>query len=183
MTILINFIGQPSSGKTSLSAKLFARLKELELDAEYVYEYVKGWAWEGKKIGKFDQFYIFGKETHNQSKLFNKVDYVISDSPVMLTAFYHFYYNGDNALKEVCKDFYKLTDEAGVKVLNFYLPRKKKYNPKGRFQTQEQADQLAKDLLVWLDNEGYSYEVLDCSEEERVEIVLERIREVRKCNH
>ena len=179
MTILINFIGQPSSGKTSLSAKLFARLKELELDAEYVSEYVKGWAWEERTVGKFDQFYIFGKETHNQSKLFNKVDYVISDSPVMLTAFYHFYYNHDNALKEVCKDFYEMADEEGVKVINFFLPRKKKYNPKGRFQTQEQADQLAKDLLAWLDNEGYEYEILNCSEKERLERVLQRIKEIK----
>ena len=179
-TILINFIGQPSSGKTSLSAKLFARLKELELDVEYTSEYVKGWAWEGRTVGKFDQFYIFGKETHNQSKLFGKVEFVISDSPVMLTSFYHYYYNNDNALREACKDFYRMTDEEGIKVLNFFLPRKKKYNPKGRFQTQEQADQLAKDLLKWLDTEEYPYEILDCSEKERLEKVLERIKEVRE---
>lgn len=49
MTILINMLGSPSSGKTSLSAKLFAQLKAMDLNAEYTSEYVKGWAWEGKK--------------------------------------------------------------------------------------------------------------------------------------
>lgn len=36
-------LGCPSSGKTSLSAKLFAQLKAMDLNAEYTSEYVKGW--------------------------------------------------------------------------------------------------------------------------------------------
>lgn len=178
MTILINMLGAPSSGKTSLSAKLFAQLKAMDLNAEYTSEYVKGWAWEGKKVGPFDQFYIFGKETHNQSRLFDKVDFVISDSPVMLTAFYHYYYNKNNALNEVCHNFYKLAEESGVKVLNFFLPRKKKYNPKGRYQTEEEADQLALDLKEWLGNEGYSYDELLCPDKYRIDFVIEKLKEL-----
>lgn len=172
MTILINMLGCPSSGKTSLSAKLFAQLKAMDLNAEYTSEYVKGWAWEGKKVGPFDQFYIFGKETHNQSRLFDKVDFIISDSPVMLTAFYHYFYNGNEALNEVCQNFYKLADEAGVQVINFFLPRKKKYVAKGRYQTQEEADKLAQDLKVWLDKEDYEYIELDCADKDRLETVM-----------
>lgn len=177
MTVLINMLGCPSSGKTSLSAKLFAQLKAMDLNAEYTSEYVKGWAWEGKKVGPFDQFYIFGKETHNQSRLFDKVDFIISDSPVMLTAFYHYYYNGNTALNEVCHNFYTLAEQAGVKVINFFLPRKKKYITKGRYQTEVQADQVARDLMDWLDTEKYPYEVLECPDKERINVVLERIKE------
>ena len=179
MTILINILGAPSTGKSSLSSKLLAELKELECEAEYSPEYVKGWVWEGKKIGPFDQFYIFGKETHNQSMLFDKVDYVISDSPVMLTAFYHYYYDGRDTLKDVCKEFYKMAEEHGVTVLNFFLTRRKKYNPKGRYQTQEQADQLAKDLENWLTKEGYEYEVLDYPDEKRIERILEVLKGIK----
>lgn len=178
MTILINMLGCPSSGKTSLSAKLFAQLKAMDLNAEYTSEYVKGWAWEGKKVGPFDQFYIFGKETHNQSRLFDKVDFIISDSPVMLTAFYHYFYNGNEALNEVCHNFYNLAKEAGVKVINFYLPRKKKYVTKGRFQTEEEANRLAEELRAWLAKEEYSYIDLDCSDKERINIVLEKLKEM-----
>ena len=178
MTILINMLGCPSSGKTSLSAKLFAQLKAMDLNAEYTSEYVKGWAWEGKKVGPFDQFYIFGKETHNQSRLFDKVDFIISDSPVMLTAFYHYFYNGNEALNEVCHNFYNLAEEAGVQVVNFFLPRKKKYIAKGRYQTQEEADALAFQLKEWLNKEGYVYEELTCSDKERINVVLETLREM-----
>lgn len=178
MTILINMLGSPSSGKTSLSAKLFAQLKAMDLNAEYTSEYVKGWAWEGKKVGPFDQFYIFGKETHNQSRLFDKVDFVISDSPVMLTAFYHYFYNGNEALNEVCRNFYKLTDEAGVKVINFFLPRKKQYVTKGRYQTEQEANKVAEDLKNWLKKEGYDYIELECPDSERLDFVIGKLREL-----
>lgn len=178
LTILINMLGCPSSGKTSLSAELFAQLKAMDLNVEYTSEYVKGWAWEGKKVGPFDQFYIFGKETHNQSRLFNKVDFIISDSPVMLTAFYHYFYNGNEALNNVCHNFYELVEEAGVRVVNFFLPRKKKYIAKGRYQTQKEADALAFQLKEWLNKEGYEYKYLDCSDKERINIVLEELKEM-----
>lgn len=175
-TILLNFLGSPSTGKTSLSAKVFARLKAQDIDCEYVSEYVKGWAWEGRTISPFDQFYIFGKECHNQSMLFNKVKVIISDSPVMLSTFYHLYYNGDNSLSEPCHYFYdRAIREFNIIPLNFYLPRKREYNPNGRFQTEQQADELALMLKDWLYKEGYNYEELTCDDEDRADLVLNRV--------
>lgn len=175
-TILLNFLGASGVGKTSLSAKVFARLKAKDIDCEYVSEYVKGWAWEGRTISPFDQFYIFGKECHNQSMLFNKVQVIISDSPVMLSTFYHLYYNNDNSLSDPCHYFYRrAVEEFHIKPMNFFLPRKKEYNPNGRYQTKEQSDELAIMLRDWLDNEGYTYEELNCSDEERIDIVMGKI--------
>ena len=179
MTLLVNFLGAPSSGKTSLSAELFAYMKAQDINVEYTSEYVKGWAWEGKTVGPFDQFYIFGKETHNQSRLFNKVDFIISDSPVMLTAFYHVFYNEDEALNDVCQNFYRLAKEkANIKVINFFLPRKKEYITRGRFQTEAEANEVALGLKNWLEKEKYEYTELDCLDEERLEIVIKSIEEI-----
>ena len=175
-TILLNFLGASGVGKTSLSAKVFAKLKAEDYDVEYVSEYVKGWAWEGRKISPFDQFYIFGKECHNQSMLFNKVQVIISDSPVMLATFYHLYYNQDNSLSAPCHYFYeRAVKNFNIIPVNFFLPRRKEYNPNGRFQTKEQSDELALMLKDWLDMDGYPYEELTCGDEDRINIVYQRV--------
>ena len=177
MTVIINFLGQPSSGKTSLSVKLFAKLKELGLNAEYSPEVAKLWVYEHKKMNKYGQYVLFGEEVRQQSRLFNEVDIIISDSSPILASYYNYYYNGENSLSEACHGFYQKVSEDGIRVINFYLPRKKKYIAKGRYQTEEQANALAEDLKRWLGQEGYKYTELECSDKERIDVVLEKLRE------
>ena len=177
MTLIIDFLGQPSSGKTSLSVKLFSRLKELDVNVEYSPEVVKTWCHTGQKVTKYDQYYLFGSEVYQQSRLFNSVDIIISDSSPILASYYNHYYNGgDDSLSQACHGFYKKVTEDNIKVLNFFLPRKKKYVAKGRYQTQQEADALAVDLKNWLDKEGFPYVVLDCPDKERLDVVMEYIK-------
>lgn len=86
-TVLINFLGCPGSGKSTLGTQLLAELKTRDYEVEFVSEFVKTWTYTGRKVNKFGQYFIFGNETENQSRLFGKVDYVIADSPVLLTSF------------------------------------------------------------------------------------------------
>ena len=177
MTVLFCMYGSPSSGKTSLCAKLFGELKALNIDCEFVGEYVKSWVYEGKKVNKYGQFTIFGEEVRQQSRLFNVVDVVISDSPVALTAFYNFYYNhGDSSLDTACKEFYRKAAEDGVKALNFYLPRKKKYVTKGRYQSEEQANDVNVKLQDWLQQQGYNYYYVDCPDKDRLDYILNTLK-------
>ena len=179
MTILINLLGSPSAGKSTAAGKLFSRLKDMYLNVEFVPEYVKSWAWDNREIKPYDQFYFFGKEAHNQSHLFNKVDFIISDSPVLLTAFYHLYYNKDNALREICKDFYEMAERLdNVQVVNFFLPRKKKYIKRGRYQTEKQADEVAIVLKKFLEIECYDFIEVDCPDEKRTEFMVDKLRQM-----
>lgn len=43
MTIVINFFGPPGAGKSSLTAKTFAKLKKMGVNAELVDEYAYIW--------------------------------------------------------------------------------------------------------------------------------------------
>lgn len=176
MTILINFLGAPSVGKSTTAGKLFAKLKDWELNAELVQEYVKGWAWDGRTVSPYDQFYFFGKEVHNQSHLFNKVDFVIADSPVILAAFYHMQRNKENSLRDACKAFYTMAEKIdNVKIVNFLLTRKKKYQTKGRFHTQEQADEIERLLRCFLSVENYEFIELTCADEDRIDVIIETL--------
>lgn len=173
MTIVVNLIGQPSCGKTSTSVKLLAHLKELGVECEYCPEAAKTYLYDGKKVNKYMQFELFGRECSTQSRLFSSVSVVLSDSSPILAAFYEYFYNGDNALSPACKEFYKKAKEDGIKVINFLLPRKKAYNPKGRYQDESQAADVAVKLKEWLAQEGYTYTFLDCSDEERIDRIME----------
>lgn len=172
MTTLINFLGSPSSGKSVLGTSLYSELKTRDYEVEFVNEFVKTWTYTGRKVNKFGQYFIFGMETENQQRLFNKVDYIIADSPVMLTAFYQHFYWGSDSLIIPCKEFYELAKEEGIKVVNIFIDRKFKYNPKGRFQTEEESNEVRKELLQWLPANGFDFHYLKVPVKERMTEIL-----------
>lgn len=179
MSILINIVGASGVGKSTTAGKLFTRLKDMYLNVELVQEVVKTWCHTGQKVTKYDQYYLFGAEIYQQSQLFNSVDFIISDSSPLLAAFYNFYYNdGDSSLSPACKEFYRKVNEDGIKVLNFFLTRKKKYIAKGRYQSESESDRLSAILKNWLDTEGYPYVDLQCADKDRVDIILEKLKEM-----
>ena len=184
MTSLISAYGPPSCGKSTLSAQLFYELRSRGINVEYSMEVVKQWCYDGRKIDKFGQYYLFGSESYNQSRFFGSADIVISDSPVALTGYYNYHYSQckDNSLSEACKGFYKKAEEDGIKVFNFFLPRTRPYNPLGRFQSEEQSDAIAIELREWLDREGYPYIYLDCPDNKRIDIILQHLREAGVLN-
>lgn len=180
MTILINLLGQPSTGKSTTMADLFCALKYDGKTVEMCPEWIKKWAWENKKPSPYDQFYIMGKEIRQQSMLFNKVDYIISDSPVFLTAFYQQYYTHQNFLAQPAKDFYNMANGDNVKVYNFFLEKNKKYNPKGRFQTEQEAKTIGDNLKQWLIFNDIEFNILDCCDKDRVSIIIGCIKKAPK---
>lgn len=171
-TTLINFLGSPGSGKSTLGTQLYTELKIRGYEVEFVNEFVKTWTYIGREVNKFGQYYIFGMETENQSRLFNKVDYIIADSPVLLTSFYQQYYWMSNTLVAPAKEFYQCAKEAGVNIINIFIDRKFKYNPKGRFQTEKESEEVKKQLLKFMNDNEYEYYHLKVPIKERIPEIL-----------
>ena len=86
---VINLFGGPSTGKSTLAALLFGTLKsKYDLNCEYVHEYAKDLVYEKRnQILLKDQLYIFAKQNHKllMIKESNDVDFVINDSPLLLS--------------------------------------------------------------------------------------------------
>ena len=68
--------------KSTSAAQLFAELKQRHVSTELAREYVKKWAWEGRKISGFDEYYFVGHQIREESLLFGKVDYIVTDKPL-----------------------------------------------------------------------------------------------------
>lgn len=141
-TIIINLYGGPGVGKSTLSSGLFHEMKKQGYSVELVTEFVKEWAWENKNITSFDQPYIFGQQSQREARLYGKVDYIITDSPLLLNDIY----DQDKITGNIVTKFQEFTKSQGIYSVHFVLPRTKEHKPEGRYQTEEEAKKLDKKI-------------------------------------
>lgn len=175
MTVLINLYGSSSAGKSSLMADLFNTLKLMGYTVEMCPEIIKQWAWDGIRPNKYDQYFLMGQEIKQQSRLFGKVDFAISDSPVLQNAFYNWYLNGEDNLFQPSIDYKMMALTDGHEFRNFMLFRNKPFESKGRYQTAEEADKIAIHLVDYLEMHNMHFPVLNGRDHERTEQILEEL--------
>ena len=154
-TIIVNLFGAPGAGKSTGAAYIFSKIKMAGVNAELVTEFAKDKVWEESKEVFNNQIYIFGKQSFKISRVMNKVDVIITDSPIILSSFY----NSDEMIQEeldalVMKTFNSYNN------MNYFIERVKPYQEKGRFQTEEESDQIADEVSTLLDEKKVDYEVI-----------------------
>jgi ribA/ribD-fused uncharacterized protein len=153
--LLVNIFGPPGAGKSTGAAYIFSKLKMAGINAELVTEFAKDKVWEESKEVFRNQAYIFGKQFFRISRCENKVDVIVTDSPLFLSVFYNtderLGESFNNMVLDVCDSYDSL---------NYLLLRNKPYNPKGRFQTEEESDKLGIELKEKLSEYGIGYKAL-----------------------
>lgn len=175
-TVVINLLGGSGCGKSTASCGLFYELKRKERNVELVREYVKAWAWEGKQVGPFDQPYIFGKQLKMETSLYGKVQYIITDSPLLLSPMYEmFYNNGESLVYESCMKHIEKAKKSNVEYLNFMLKRTKKYKQEGRYETEERAREFDQFLRDGLNRLGINYIDIESEDDQKVNEILKYI--------
>lgn len=144
-TTIINLYGGPGTGKSTSAAYLYYLSKLESKNVELVREYVKDWAWEKRPINTYDQIYFLGKQVRRESMLYGKVDYVVTDSPVMMNLYYAQRYcphSLSEGIRSATLSFYKQAVDDGHKHLHVFLKRIKPYISEGRYQTKEEAVEI-----------------------------------------
>jgi hypothetical protein len=151
-TIVINFLGAPSSGKTLLAALTFAELKLRGKVCEYVQEYAKTLVWLKKFELLNDQYFVSSHQNDLLRAIANtgKVDYIITDGP-LLNGLYYNRYNPDNVSSVEKTEQFILDRYAEYDNFNVYLHRGDfPYEQEGRIQTLEQAKEIDRTLFSLL---------------------------------
>lgn len=134
---VINLFGSPGTGKSTTAAGLFFLMKTAQYNVELITEYPKELVWQERHKTFHDQYYLSAKQNHRQEVLRGKVDYVITDSPLLLSLIY------------VPKDYYKQFKPIIREIfdsyenINIFLKRLKPYNPLGRNQNEEESNEVA----------------------------------------
>src|ERR1700751_2169041 len=98
-TVVVNILGGSGIGKSTTAALVYGELKLRYQVCELVREFVKQWAWEGRKVGPFGQSIIYGQQVERESSLYGKVDFIVTDSPLILCPVYQQHYDGHDTIK------------------------------------------------------------------------------------
>lgn len=177
---MICLYGGPGTGKSTTCAGLFYKLKMAGFNCEMNREYVKEWVWEGRDIKDGDQTYFFSKQARRERLYIQQgLDFVITDSPLILTHFYGLKYDPCeqkyNTSKSMLAHHHGFCKDNGYKVDHFFLTRKKEYNPAGRLQTEDEAKQYDVEIKGMLDSFGIKYYSID-ADETAVDQIIEILR-------
>lgn len=152
MTICCNLFGSPGSGKSTMAALVFSRLKMLNINCELVTEFAKDKTWERNFSALSNQVYVFAKQYFRMDRCADQVDVIITDSPLALSP----YYNKDPDIhKPLCELAVRIANKFNN--LNYFIKRVKKYNPIGRNQTEAESDKIAIDLKNMLKDYDIPY--------------------------
>lgn len=159
MSTVINLFGSAGSGKSTGAAFIFSMLKLYGLNVEYVNEYAKDKVWEENHtvFQPKNQPYIFGKQLYKIHRLLDKVDYVITDCPLLLSNIYVSDAEVGMSFKETVRSYF-----TSMENLNYFIKRVKAYNPVGRNQkSSEEADKVLQALMYELNTYAHGYSTVD----------------------
>lgn len=158
-TIVINIAGGPGTGKTTVAAELFGKLKEKGFEVENVSEFAKELVWEGRSEAFDDRLYMHGEQNHRLMQMNDKLDYIITDSPLFLTSVYNNYY----LKNKFSKSYNKMIDMVASETFNLYnnktylLERNTKYKVVGRRENQKTAIDIDTALIKYLKDNKIKY--------------------------
>lgn len=172
-TKIINLIGAPSTGKSTAAASIFSDLKKLGFSIEYSFEVAKQLSYMNAKEYIENQIYVFSQQFTSQWSLIDKVEYVVTDSPLLLSSIYYEYYFNktkqnlfDNQYKELAIEFYDNTFMS-FNNINFYIEVDKSiYNSEGRHHDKNDVDYIDELIRIKLYNkqiEHYKTNTYDVS--------------------
>lgn len=164
--ILVNLYGAPGAGKSTGAAYIFSKLKMKGINAELVTEFAKDKAWEESKAVFKNQAYIFGKQYFRITKCEDKVDVIVTDSPLLNSVIY----NNNKVLGESFNQMVRNVANS-YNSMNYYIRRVKPYNPNGRLQTEQESNDLQDSILGFLKKENVQFTCYDGTLEDYDKIV------------
>lgn len=179
MSKIVNLFGGPGIGKSSIASGLTYKLKKKHISCDNPYEFPKVLAWDENHSAIKDQLYVLANQHRGIVKSFGKVDYIILDSPIILSLVYKSVYEGieypaslyGESFDKMVLDIHNQYD-----TLNILLKRTEGgFNEKERYQTLDESKILDNAIENTLIKNNISYitvEVGDSTVNDILKILL-----------
>lgn len=137
-TLIINLVGGPCSGKSTIAAELFARLKKMGIHCELVSEYIKDRIYEENNTIITNQIALFGMEVYGLDNKLGKVDVIVHDGSLLNNVVYD--NSGDELFHKFIMHQYNKYNN-----LDFFIKRGNiEFEDYGRIHNYEQSIELDK---------------------------------------
>jgi hypothetical protein len=153
-TLVVNLLGGPGTGKSSIRAGIFHDLKFKGIDCEEATEYAKDLVWSKSQFTLTNQVHVFGEQHHRVWRLLGQVEVIITDSPLLLTPIY-------NPKKDSILNLLAIEEFESMWNYVVFLKRCKPYNPNGRNQDEAGAKVIDKTILNFLFDQEIPFETAD----------------------
>ncbi len=149
---VINFFGAPCAGKSTSAAELFSLMKKNGVRCELITEVAKDMIYDGNTSGLKNQNLIFATQEHRFFRLLDKgIDYAITDSPLLFSAFYA-PQDYPPEFKKLCFHFFNKYEN-----MNFYLKRNHAYSLIGRIHNEEDSAKVDRNMHAFLVNNSIPF--------------------------
>ena len=162
-TKVINLFAGPCAGKSTLAAGLFYLMKKDGKSCELVQEFAKELTWAERERDLQCQLYVSGVQYQRVQSLLGRVEYIITDSPLLLGIAYtpDFY---PEAFKDVIYELWNRNNN-----LNYFINRYKEYFQEGRNQNEEEARDIDYKILNIFEKHKVPFKKVNGIEQLRIE--------------
>lgn len=175
-SFIINIIGGPGIGKSTLYSLIYARMKIRRLSVEQVQEFAKKLVWSEKFEILDNQYYVSQQQYSELASVYGKVRFVITDGSLL----HGLYYNRNNPTNVCNRD---ITEAKIIELyskfnnINIFLTRGAfPYEQAGRIQTADEAVDVDRELKILLAKYGINFKMFS-SHESQVDTIIEYILE------
>lgn len=142
---VINLFAGPGAGKSTTAAGLFFLMKSENLKVELVTEFAKELTYNNDTDSLSNQLYVMGEQDRRQRRLVDKVDWIITDGPLVLNAVYASGVYDNDFVRETARWAFNSYDN-----VNFFVSRAKPYQPYGRGENESEARERDLDIRAVL---------------------------------
>ena len=157
---LINFVGEPGSGKSTAAFVLAGIMKQRGFRVELVPELIsaKMLAYSNSDFIK-DQLFVLAEQNKMLNLLDKSLDYIISDSPLFLSCIYgkhHWKNQGkeqvEDSFNQFVMDLYNSYDNQVI-----FLERHHDYVTDGRVHSEQESTNIRTKIVDFMNNNNISY--------------------------
>ena len=174
-TLVINIIGGPCSGKSTVAAELFARLKKMGVHTELAPEYIKDRIYEENLTMPLNQIAVFAMEHYGINTKIGKVDCIVHDGSFINNIIYKPEDNPEF-------DAFIVAEYRKFNNLDFFVKRGNiEFEDYGRIHNQKQSKELDKIIKETYNKYGLKYIEVESRDavDKIIPIVLRKLEEMK----